>query len=577
MSRLFVLVLVCFSFSLAGQDVEGFFGDIRKRIQNKEYFKISGSASARAGLNFFDDRGSGAPQRNQNSNYGFNAGLNLDFLGIKAPFTAAFSNGNALYNLPSYGFAGLSPSYKWITLHAGDRSMNFSPYSLSGVNFRGGGFELKPGKFEISGMMGKLRRARIEDAGSIQDIETAYRRVGQGLKVGFNNEGTKVSASLFASSDRLTLDEEDLDPQLNASPERNMVLTLSGEQKISKLLKVSGEWARSVLTRDENALDLDDPTGQTRLFGLFDPNATTTAADAYNVAVTLSPSFGDLNLRYERVEPEYSTHGSLFFQNDLENITTGITAPLFDNKVTLTANVGLQRNDLDNSAAANNRRFIGSLNANYTASDRLNLNASFSNFTTTNRHKAIAVNNLLVDSVVIAQTQQSVDLTASYLLDALGENVLIASGSYQRAALIRDEEVDQDQLSNFSMLMLSYARQKQEARGSLTGTLLFHRNATPDLNITTVGPNVGYNLQVLGEDGSVGINAGYQIAFTTFLDQPGLESSSDGVLQSGLNFSYQITEKQTVNAMASFINAGGSEARPGYSDVQLGINYGFSF
>ena len=575
MKYIAAILLGIATLSLQAQDVEGFFGDISKRIKNKEFFKISGNAGARAGYNFFSDRGSGALQRNTDVNYGLSAGLNIDFLGIKAPFTAAYSNRNTLYNLPSYAFAGLSPSYKWITLHGGDRSMQFSPYSLAGVNFRGGGIELEPGKFYFGAMRGRLRRARIEDAGSIQDIETAYRRIGNGVKLGYNGGKTQVYTSLFSSSDELTISPNDLDTLLDARPERNLVLTLSGAQQISSLLKVEGEWARSVLTRDDRAPEVVDPSGPTRLFGLFNPKTTTTAASAYNVNVSFSPKFGTVNLRYERVEPEYRTHGTLFFQNDLENITTGVNAPLFEGKLNLAANVGLQRNDLDNSSAATNRRFIGSINANYTVNDRLNFGLSLSNFTTTDRFKAIA-RNLVVDSIVIAQTQQSADLTGSYMLDALGENVLVFSTSYQRAALIQDDEIQDDQLTRFGMLMLSYARQPQGGNGSFNAGLLAHRNVTPVLTIMTVGPNVGYNRTLFEEKGSVGINASYQIALTDF-DDGSLEDTSDGVLQSGANAGYQITETQSVNFSASYIFAGGSAARPGYNDLQLGLSYGLSF
>lgn len=561
------------------QNVEGFFSSISERLASKDYLRMQGNAGATFGYNYFNDDGSGARRRVQPFNWRLNAGLTFDILGIKAPFNAAFSNRNSLYNLPSYSFYGISPSYKWITLHAGDRSISFSPYSLSGVNFRGGGIELRPGKFYLAAMRGRLRRARLQDAGSIQDIEGAYRRIGSGLKLGFDNQkGSSLTTSIFSSADELTIDPNQLDTSLLARPERNMVLTVSASHELSEFLSVQGEWGRSVLTRDDRSPLLNDPSGQVTLFGLFDPKTTTTAANAFKTRITLSPKFGKLNLQYERVAPEYRTHGALFFQNDLENFTGGISAPLFDNKLMLSANLGLQRNDLDNSSASNNNRFIGSLNLSYTVSDRINTSFGFSNFTTTNRYKAIAVNNLLVDSIVLAQTQQSFDGSASVLLDAKGENALVFSGSYQRAALIRDDVLDTDQVSRFAMLLVSYARQVEGAKGSFSGSLLFHRNATVDLTISTIGPNVGYNRKIFTDKGNLSFQAGYQLALTSFgANFPGIEDATTGVFQSSLGSSYKLGKKQTFNLSVTFVNSGGTEARPGFTDLQINGGWGIGF
>ncbi|MEO0732935.1 MAG: hypothetical protein AAFZ52_08875, partial [Bacteroidota bacterium] len=545
------LLTILFSFLLfsggKAQDVEGFFSDISQRLANRDYFKLSGTAGANVGYNYFDDGGSGARRRSQPFNWNLNAGLTLDVLGIKAPFSAAFSNRNTLYNLPAYSFYGISPTYKWITLHAGDRSLSFSPYSLSGVNFRGGGLELRPGKFYLGLMSGRLRRARIQDAGSIQDIESALRRNGRGIKIGYDNQqGASLTASLFSSGDELEIDPTALDSTLDVRPEKNMVLALSGSLPVSKLLKLEGEWARSVLTRDDRAPDLADASGPVTLFGLFDPKTTTTAANAFKTRLTFSPKFGQLNVQYERIAPEYRTHGSLFFQNDAENFTAGLTAPLFEGKLSLSTNFGLQRNDLDNASATSNNRFIGALNLNYALSPRINTSLGLSNFNTTNRFKAITPGNLLADSIVLAQTQQSLDLTTSFLLDAKGENTLLLTGNYQRAALLRDEVVDDAQTSRFALFMASYARQVEGAKGGFTASMLLNRNATADLTITTVGPTLGYNRQVFGEKGNVNFTAGYQLALTSFGPAfPGVEDSSSGVLQSSLGGNYKLGEKQT--------------------------------
>ncbi len=62
----------------------------------------------------------------------FNANLNLKLLGvIDAPFSATLTSQNKEFSQPG-NFTGISPKYKWITVHAGYRSLNFSQFSYSG-------------------------------------------------------------------------------------------------------------------------------------------------------------------------------------------------------------------------------------------------------------------------------------------------------------------------------------------------------------------------------------------------------------------------------------------------------------
>lgn len=557
--------------SLHSQDVEGFFSGISTRIAERDFLRVSGRVGLRAGLNSFSSP-DGASRRSNPFNYGLTAGLNLDILGINAPFMAAFANRNTTYNLPSYSFYGLSPTYKWITLHGGDRSMTFSPYSLSGVNFRGAGVELTPGKFYFGAMSGKLRRASIRDVGSIQNLETAYRRQGRGFKVGFDNqEGTSVTTSLFSSADAAEDVNEGADTAFLVLPERNMVLTLSGQHKLSNFLSFNTEIARSVLTRDDNAPTLADPAGRLRLFGLFQPNLTTTAASAYKFDIGLKPKFGQINLAYERVDPEYRTHGSLFFQNDFENFTGSISLPLFDKKLNLRTNAGVQRNDLDGQKASNLNRFIGALSAAWKTSERVSTNLSLSNFTSTSRYKALTRQPQIADSIVLAQTQLSINGGTSILLNKEASQLLMISGSWQRAALIKNEQVDTAQNSTFSMLMLNYNYQPEGGKSTFGGTMMLNRNVTSSLRITTLGPSLNFTRQILEERGNLNLGASYSAVWSD------AQADGGGVMQLQIGGGFALSKQQSVNVSSSLLQVASGAGREGYTDLQLSLNYGYTF
>lgn len=567
---LLILGLTCVTASY-GQDVEGFFSGISTRLAERDYLRVSGRLGVRAGLNAFGSP-DGASRRSNPFNYGFTAGLNLDFLGIQAPFMAAYSNRNTTYNLPSYSFYGISPTYSWITLHGGDRSMSFSPYSLSGVNFRGAGIELRPGKFYFGAMTGKLRRASIRDVGSIQNLETAYQRQGRGFKIGFAPQsGSEFNTSLFSSADSENERNPDSDSTSLARPERNMVLTLSGKHKLSNFLSFSAELARSVLTRDDTSPLLTNSSGRLSMFGLFAPRLTTSVASAYKFDISLSPKFGRINLAYERIDPEYRTHGSLFFQNDFENFTGSISLPLFDKKLNLRTNVGIQRNDLDGQKASNLNRFIGAMSAAWNVSEKVSTNLSLSNFRGTSRYKALTRQPQILDSIVLAQTQLSVNAGVSFILDKDASQVLMVSGGWQRAALIRDDQVDTSATSRFSLLMVNYNYQPEGGKSTFGGSIIFNRNATSLLQLTTLGPSLNYSRKILDERGNLSSGVSYSTVWSD------AATSGGGVFQFQIGGSFAISKQQSVNLSSTFVNVASGGGRRGYSDLQLSVNYGYTF
>jgi len=556
---------------LSAQNVEGFFSGISQRLANKEYVRVNGRLGGSLGLNSFVTP-DGALPRQAPFTWNLNAGLNFDILGIQAPFTAAVSSKNTVYNLPRYSFYGISPTYKWITLHGGDRSMRFSPYSLSGVNYRGAGLDLKPGKFRLSAMTGRLRRARIQDAGSIQDIETRLQRRGSGFQLGFEDKKMgKAGFSFFTSSDELRAGGPESDSLFTVTPEANMVLTFNAARQLTDFLRFDFEIARSVLTRDTRALALNGDGGARTLFGLFDPNVTTTAAQALNFNIGLSPKFGQIGIKYERIDPEYRTHGSLYFQNDLENFTASLAVPLLEGKLNLSTNAGVQRNDLAGQKASNLNRFIGSLSANIKFTERVLSGFSVSNFRATNRYKAISLASTLVDSIVLAQTQLAGNASTTLILNKESTRMLLVAANWQQASLLRNEVVDTSSRSNFSMLMMSYTSQPKGGPGSFSGTVMLHRNATPGVKVVTLGPNLRYRRKVFKDRGNLQAGAGYSIVWND------AAPSGGGVLQLTLGGGYALSKQQSLGVSSTIVHLDGGGARPGYTDMRLNVNYGLTF
>ncbi len=119
------------------------------------------------------------------------------------PVSYSYSNqgDNFNYRIPfNFNRLSLHPKYRWITAHIGDVSMNFSPYTLNGHQFTGGGLELNlKNNLKIGVMTGRLLKA-IEDDGNPRSVP-AFKRMGYGTKLDWQKENTICLSVLYAKDE----------------------------------------------------------------------------------------------------------------------------------------------------------------------------------------------------------------------------------------------------------------------------------------------------------------------------------------------------------------------------------------
>jgi hypothetical protein len=438
--------------SVFSQDVEDLINQARglkekaKQTIN-DTLKITGNISAQTEINYIK----GIPRRSDPFSYQLNGALNFSIYGLSVPLSLNFANKRAIYNyslpevkLPSYSFAGTSPSYKWATLHLGDRSMTFSPYTLSGHGFRGFGTELKPGKISFSAMYGRLQRAEAKDLNSLQAIDPLYKRMAWGFKAGYDTGTEHIYAILFKGSDdihSLPLEENQEIP----GPADNTTVSIQGKKQLTKMISLSVDYALSAFTEDQRMDKIKGSAGFKSMFGLFQPHVNSEYINAIKTSLGLKVKWGDLSLNHERVEPGYRTLGALFFNNDFENMTIGTNANLLDKKLMLSSNFGLERNNLSGTLENTSLRLVGSLNASVLLNERLNINASYSNFKNTSKQSALLQPEVLIDSIILSQVNQSASLAASYICGADKNSTFSALFSLNQANSIENDEVQKDQ------------------------------------------------------------------------------------------------------------------------------------
>lgn len=500
------------------------------------------------------------------------ANMNLSFAGITAPFSLAFSDANRQFNLPSYTFTGISPTYKWARLHLGDRSLNFSKYTLNSINFRGVGLELEPGKFYAAGMYGQLRRAVAEDFLSQQMLDPAYRRIGYGFKAGYLGEGFEYKLMVFGAHDDPNSIEQ---PVMRlVLPSNNAVASIHGTHQITKRIGAEVEVARSAFNQDsrQEALGDGERNAANTLFGLFQPTVSLLTGQALRGKLMYNTRGFGVNGGYERIDRGFRTMGALFFLSDVEYYTVGFNKSLFRSKLNLFANGGVERTNLDEFESNGTQRLVGSLNASYSAGDKWSFNGSFSNFQNTSKLRTFSDPTALVDSIILAQTTQTINGAATYILPGKDRPASITlSLTQQNANSILDDVVQTDSETRFfnGSLIYSLSIPTQDLR--FNASMNVNQTQVAAINNMVLSPTMGLTKGFLNKRLQTNARMSYNQVFSPV-------GANNAVLNLGLGATFQINSLHTLSFNNTFLNRFAVPDLPGFSEWygQLMYNYRFA-
>lgn len=348
------------------------------KLNKKEAFTLTG------GLNYnaivYD--ASGITARRDPFNWYFSGNITATVLDVSLPFTYNYTNRKSSYTQP-FNIQSFTPSYKWIKGYAGFTSMNFSPYTLAGHLFLGGGIELSPGSWKIAGMYGRLEKA-VDYSATGSENGLSYKRMGYAAKAGYEKNGHGFSLCWFNAKD----DPASLlfvPPAAQLRPQENTAVSISAKTVLWKQLRLESEYARSGLTPDTRIAESVGTPSKNKLPVLFTLKPGSVFFDAVKASLGWQQHAYGLKLGYERIAPGYQSLGAYFFNNDLESFTLSPSAQFAGGKLTASLNTGLQRNNLDGSKLNTTRRWVNAATLSFNPSSRWNFNASYSNFSTFTR------------------------------------------------------------------------------------------------------------------------------------------------------------------------------------------------
>lgn len=465
------------------QNIEQVYSDTKGLLKNDP---LNFSGGINANMTFYDAQG--IENRRDPFYWSVSGNLNISVFGkISCPlsFTVTqqdkkFTHGLDKFSQPFNQF-GISPSYKWLTVHAGYRSINFSEYSQSGTLFLGGGVEVKPEKSKLSGTIAYGRFLKAIPVGGVDGITVglpAYERWGGAGKLRYGSESNNVEMVYFAAKDDPYSIEFDTVNQL--TPKSNQIFGLITKQKLGEKLSVSGDFHYSMYNPN-TYLPVQKLERFTYINKIFDPRADSKFNAAYNFAVEYKLFEYSIGLKFKRVDPDYASLGSVFIANDVQEYSLTLGKQFFKNKVSINGSLGTTENNLDRNQIATQRRIAGSVNASISLIKNLSLNLGYNSFSS----NVVAIRDIFYDSIRLTQLNQSGMFSANYAFGKKWKQSVNFTSSYQESG------GNKTPLNQVLLLNPSYSLSIEKTKTTITSAVSFSQNSMLGINTVNIGPTLG--------------------------------------------------------------------------------------
>ena len=426
-------------------------------------------------------------------NWFLSGNVSINAFGYNLPFSFSLSNASKSYTQP-FNRIQFKPYWKWIKAYWGSTSMTFSPLTLSGHVFNGYGIELTRNKWQFAAMQGTLREPIAYDAIIKNTSSASFKRTGFGFKGTYRfKPGDEISIIFFsAKDDSSSLNFVPL--EANLTPKKNYVGSISVKKKILKKINFQLEYAVSGIVSDLTAATKPTVPSTTFLGGILPQKNNVVFYDAFKGSFGYQGKKYAIQLQYERITPEYQTFGAYFFNNDIRNITIAPTFTLFKGKVNVGANIGVQKNNLDNTKNSTSKRFVGSGSISYTKNKKWSFNTAFNNFSSfTNirpQFDPLATNNPL-DTLNFYQVNSSVNFSINHSFGTKeipkGVNLNL---SYQKASDQQASTQKGTSVSNFITGSIAYNQNFTKKNLTLSGAANINISNAPGIKTIFLGPNL---------------------------------------------------------------------------------------
>jgi hypothetical protein len=533
-------------------------------LKNSRPVTVNGSL----GLNSAFYNASGIPDRQTPFAFGVNANATLTVYGISMPFSFTwYSNEKAGFRQPFNQF-GISPTYRWLTVHLGYRNVSFSEFTLNGHTFLGAGLEAKPGKFRLAAVYGKFNQTSQYDL-IMADSIPKLTRLGWAAKIGYGTEKSFVDVSMLRIGDNTKNFIPYEDPDLPV-PAQNMALGLTSRVSLTSKLILNVDGSLSFLTSN-SSLGTSDTINDRLLeyaSNLITINSTSQRFSALKASLSYNFSKNVISgIEYRRIDPGYQSMGSYFFNNDLEQITFNQSVSFLESKFRARGSIGLQRDNLDGAKNSTSRRLIGSLSGNYAIDENWALDLSYNNFSTNQK----AIKNIADNSLMVYQVNHNLLLAPRFMkvtegfshLVMLNLNWMILNDKNTQTSDMTDTD------TKVAMLMYSLGLPKQKINMSLGAnyTKMVNQNYTNQL----AGGTLSLSSSLLKDKLSINWNNAYMLNK--------LNGENGRIFNTTLNSVCRFLPRHSVTLNLSLIKNSFADTSviPSYNEIRGDLGYAFTF
>jgi len=462
---------------------------------------------------------------------------------VKIPLQALISSDQVSFR-QEIDQVGVSPTWRDYTLHAGYFSPRFGELTLSDARLLGGGLEGRPGHFHFQGGYGRTRRAILPEPGQLVTPEfTRWMGVGQA--------GWEASSGLLAEVSLLTArdDAGSLglfgDSTGVVAPQENFVLGVHGRIPMAaRRLSLEVVGTHSSYRADRRA-------------------ATDAVGDvAGSVALSWRVPTWSLGAKVTYVGPAYRTLGNSQLQAD--QVRYGLTGELHRGTLDLTAEGGIQQNNLDHTLQSTTKmRGVYNFTMNWQASQLFGLSGNASNVLTDiqSSDPTLALRNL-VQSYTLSPT-----LTWQ---TGSAQNILSATGTWQKSGNSSLGMIDlKDQRTSVGVLTYTLAFTSGVAL-TTTGTLTQTKVDSVATDLATLYPALSFPLA----QGRLNTMIGFQWSASGVSGQ-----DKDHEFYPQLNASFAVTQRQQAILKVSRRHYAYGEAMPGstFNETQASLTWKYTF
>ncbi|MBB3839385.1 hypothetical protein FHS57_003391 [Runella defluvii] len=544
------LLFLCFILSNA----------IYAQNSSSQAVKLSGGLNAYAGLY----QASGIDARNQTTPFGLSGSVNVALPGgVSLPFSMVLGNQGANFRQPFNQF-GVSPTYKWAMVHAGYRNVQFSPFTLAGHTFLGGGFEINPGKLRLGAVYGRFNKAISTDLANPDQALPSFKRTGYAVKLGYGTASNYVDLNLLNAAD----DQNSITPNESIAPARNTVIGLTSRFTLVKRVSFELDAAGSAYTRDTRAQLIPLEQGSLlKAFTVFMPaQLSTQLTTALQTAVGYQNKVFGLKLQYKRIDPNFQTMGAYYFQSDIVSYTVAPSFNLMNSKLRIMGSLGIQKDNLAQNKNAQTGRTVGSAVVSFNPSTAFGLDLQFSNYGISQQ----AGLRPIIDTLRLAQNNLSLMGNLRYnLQNESVSHLFTLTVTHQQLSDLNQNtaEFTQNQNQNVN---LSYFFTQLESGFGANATASYTQTFLPqNQTVRFYGPTVGVNHTLL--DKKLNVSASGSYLFNQQLGQNGQ------VINGSANASYQLGKRQSLSLQLGYLNSNTGQPDQKFNELRGSLGYGISF